>query len=346
MKAILLPEHGGSEVLTYGDIDTPEPGYGEVQVQIKAAALNRLDIWVRDGWPGIKLEYPHIPGADGAGVVSAVGAGVTSVAVGDRVVINGTLSCGVCDHCLAGKDNLCRKGSVLGENRRGTFAEYIVLPERNLLHVPDGFPFEEAAAASLVFLTAWHSLITRGNLRPGETVLIVGAGGGVNTASIQIAKLAGATVYVVGSTGEKLAQAKELGADVLINRSEEDWGKAAYRLTGKRGVDVIVDNVGQATWTTSLRTLARGGRMIKPSSRRRPTAAHPRAWGADAGRRQHQRLRHPGRLALCLRQTPEHHRLDDESHCRLQDRNAARLRGQAQSRHPPGDGAQGGPRRL
>jgi NADPH:quinone reductase-like Zn-dependent oxidoreductase len=262
MKAVLLPEHGGSEVLTYGDIDTPEPDYGEVQVQIKAAALNRLDIWVRDGWPGIKLEYPHIPGADGAGVVSAVGAGVTSVAVGDRVVINGTLSCGVCDHCLAGKDNLCRKGSVLGENRRGTFAEYIVLPERNLLHVPDGFPFEEAAAASLVFLTAWHSLITRGNLRPGETVLIVGAGGGVNTASIQIAKLAGATVYVVGSTGEKLAQAKELGADVLINRSEEDWGKATYRLTGKRGVDVIVDNVGQATWPTSLRTLARGGRML------------------------------------------------------------------------------------
>jgi NADPH:quinone reductase-like Zn-dependent oxidoreductase len=262
MKAILLPEHGGSEVLTYGDIDTPEPGYGEVQVQIKAAALNRLDIWVRDGWPGIKLEYPHIPGADGAGVVSAVGAGVTSVAVGDRVVINGTLSCGICDHCLAGKDNLCRKGSVLGEHRRGTFAEYIVLPERNLLHVPDGFPFEEAAAASLVFLTAWHSLITRGNLRPGETVLIVGAGGGVNTASIQIAKLAGATVYVVGSTDEKLAQAKELGADVPINRSEEDWGKAAYQLTGKRGVDVIVDNVGQATWPTSLRTLARGGRML------------------------------------------------------------------------------------
>jgi NADPH:quinone reductase-like Zn-dependent oxidoreductase len=262
MKAVFFNEHGGSEVLTYGDMDTPEPGHGEVQVQIGAAALNRLDLWVRDGWPGIKLEYPHIPGADGAGTVSAVGAGVTGFAVGDRVVINGTMSCGVCAPCLAGQDNLCVQGSVLGEHKRGTFAEYIILPERNLLRIPDDFPFEEAAAASLVFLTAWHSLITRGNLKPGETVLIVGAGGGINTASIQIARLAGATVYVVGSTDEKLAKAGELGADVLINRTQDDWGRAAYRLTHKRGVDVIVDNVGQETWATSLRSLRRGGRML------------------------------------------------------------------------------------
>ncbi|HEC22315.1 MAG TPA: alcohol dehydrogenase [Chloroflexi bacterium] len=262
MKAILLYEHGGPEVLTYGDFETPEPGYGEVQVQIKAAAMNRLDIWVRNGWPGLKLEYPHILGADGAGIVSATGGGVTQVTVGDRVVINGTLSCGRCEDCLAGRDNLCRRGGILGEDRRGTYAEYVVVPERNVLTLPEHISFEEAAAASLVFMTAWHSLITRGNLKPGESVLIVGAGGGVNTASIQIARLAGATVYVVGSTDEKLTKAQELGADFVINRSTEDWGKAIYRMTDKRGVDVVVDNVGKATWPTSLRALARGGRLL------------------------------------------------------------------------------------
>lgn len=263
MRAVLLDEHGGPEVLRVGEFPTPAPGYGEVQVQLKAAALNRLDLFVRNGWPGIKLEYPHIPGADGAGVVSAVGAGVTEIAVGDRVVIDGTLSCGVCEFCLAGEHNRCPRGGILGEDARGTFADFIVLPERNLLKLPDHISFEEAAAASLVFLTAWHSLITRGGLRPAESVLIVGASGGVNTAAIQIAKLAGAgPVIVVGSSAEKLEKAQELGADLLVDRSEEDWGRAVYRLTEKRGVDVVVDNVGAATWQTSLRSLARGGRML------------------------------------------------------------------------------------
>ncbi len=262
MKAVLFYEHGGPEVLQYTDFETPEPGYGEVQVNLRASAMNRLDIFVRNGWPGIKLEYPHITGADGAGVISAVGQGVSSVAVGERVVINGTMSCGRCAFCLAGRDNLCIRGGILGEDTRGTYAEYVVVPERNVLRIPDDLSFEGAAAASLVFLTAWHSLITRGHLRPGETVLIVGASGGVNTASIQIAKLAGATVYVVGSSSDKLEKAGELGADFLINRNEEDWGKAIYRLTDRRGVDVVIDNVGAATWPTSLRALARGGRML------------------------------------------------------------------------------------
>lgn|SRR5574341_335880 len=262
MKAVFFHKHGGNEVLQYGDLDSPLPGPGDVQINIKAAALNRLDLWVRDGWPGIKLQYPHIPGADGAGVVSVIGEGVTKFAIGDRVVINGTISDGTCDQCLAGRDNLCRQGSVLGEHLRGTFAEYIVLPERNLLRMPDVFPFEEAAAASLVFLTAWHSLMTRGQIKAGESVLIVGATGGVNTAYIQIAKYLGAKVFVVGSNAEKLNKAQELGADVLIDRSQEDWGKAAYLLTDKQGMDVVVDNVGQATWPTSLRTLKRGGRML------------------------------------------------------------------------------------
>ncbi len=263
MKAILLHEHGGPDKLIYGEAPTAAPGPGEVQVALRAAAVNRLDIWVRNGWPGIKLVYPHIPGGDGAGVVAATGEGVKEYTPGDRVVINGTLSCGQCELCLAGQDNLCRAGGVLGETDvPGTYAEFITLPARQLLRIPDSMPFEEAAAASLVFLTAYHSLITRGGLKPGESVLIIGAGGGVNTASIQIAKLAGATVYVVGSSDEKLAQARKLGADFVINRSAEDWGRAVFNLTGRQGVDVVVDNVGQATWATSLRALARGGRML------------------------------------------------------------------------------------
>jgi 2-desacetyl-2-hydroxyethyl bacteriochlorophyllide A dehydrogenase len=262
VKAVYFNQHGGPEVLTYGEIDKPEPGPGEVQVELKAIGINRADLWMRAGLPGLKLEMPHIPGADGAGIVTAIGEDVTDFTSGDRVVINGTLSCGHCEACLAGQDNLCRNGGVIGEARRGTYVETIVLAARQLMKIPDHVSFEEAAAASLVYLTAYHSLITKGGLKPGETVLIVGAGGGVNTASIQIAKLAGAIVYVVGSSDEKLAQAKELGANFTVNRNSEDWGKAIFKMTNRRGVDVVVDNVGQASWMTSLRALTRGGRML------------------------------------------------------------------------------------
>ena len=206
MKAILFHQHGGPDVIEYGDFPAPPPGPHQVQVQIKAAAMNRLDVWVRNGWPGIKLEYPHIMGADGAGVVSAIGEGVTQVNVGDRVVINSNLSDGTCEFCIAGQDNLCIKWALLGETVRGTYAEYVVVPDRNVTKLPNGFPYEQAAAAALVFHTAWHSLITRGRLQAGESVLIVGAGGGVNTAAIQIAKYAGTRVYVVGSNAAKLAR--------------------------------------------------------------------------------------------------------------------------------------------
>jgi NADPH:quinone reductase-like Zn-dependent oxidoreductase len=263
MKAILLHEHGGPDKLIYGEIETPQPGPGEVQVNLKAAALNRLDLWTRNGYPGLKVQYPYILGGDGAGIVGGVGTGVTEFKIGDRVVINGTLSCGQCDMCLAGKDNLCRNGGVLGETAvRGTYAEHIVLPARNLLHIPEHVTFEEAAAASLVYLTAYHSLFTKGSLQPGESVLVVGAGGGANTAYIQLADMIGATVYVVGSSDEKLEQAKGIGADHVINRNSEDWGKAIFSMTNRRGIDVVVDNVGQETWPTSLRALARGGRML------------------------------------------------------------------------------------
>ena len=262
MKAVLFRRHGGPEVLEYTEIPTPEPGEGQALVKIKVAALNHMDVLVRQGWPGIKLEYPHIPGADGAGEIAALGAGARGWSVGERVVINANLSCGVCDFCRAGMDNRCRTWQLLGESVRGTYAEFIALPVMNLIRIPLGVDEQTAAAGALVYQTAWHSLITRGGLRPGESVLVVGASGGVNTASIQIAKLAGAIVYVVGSNLDKLALAQALGADFLIDRSkEENWAKTVYTLTNKRGVDVVVDNVG-TTFPLSFRAASKGGRIL------------------------------------------------------------------------------------
>jgi NADPH:quinone reductase-like Zn-dependent oxidoreductase len=262
MKTILFHTHGGPDVLEYAEFPAPQPGPGQVLVRLRASALNRLDIWVRNGWPGIKLAYPHIPGADGAGEIAAAGAGVTHLKEGDRVVINSNLSCGECSYCLSGLDNRCERWELLGETRRGTYAEYVVIPAVNAYPMPEGFDMGAAAAAGLVFHTAWHSLITRASLRPGESVLIVGASGGVNTASIQIARYAGATVYVVGSGPEKLKLAESLGANYLIDRSqEENWSKTIYQLTNKRGVDVVVDNVG-ATFPLSFRVARKGGRIL------------------------------------------------------------------------------------
>lgn len=262
MKTVLFHKHGGPEVLEYTDHPTPEPGPGEVLVKLKCAALNRVDIWVRNGWPGIRLAYPHILGSDGAGEVTSLGEGVTSWEIGDRVVINSNFSDGTCKFCIAGQDNMCQNWHLLGETIPGTYAEYVSVPAGNLLKLPEGFDECIAAAASLVYHTAWHSLITRGGLRPGEMVLIVGGSGGVNSASVQIAKYAGATVYVVCSSQEKLALADSLGADYLIDRSkEENWSKTVYQLTDKRGVDVVVDNVG-TTFPLSFRAARRGGRIL------------------------------------------------------------------------------------
>lgn len=262
MKAVLFHSHGSSDVLEYTDFPDPVPGKGQVVVKLKAAALNRLDIWVRRGWPGIKLAYPHIPGADGAGEVATLGEEVEDWKAGERVVINPNLSCGHCSYCLAGQDNRCQYWQLLGETVRGTYAEYVVVPQANLYRLPDGFDEKLAAAAALVYQTAWHSLITRAGLHAGESVLVVGASGGVNTACIQIARLAGATVFVIGSGAEKLALAESLGADVVIDRSkDENWAKVIYSLTDKKGVDVIVDNVG-TTYPLSFRAAAKGGRIL------------------------------------------------------------------------------------
>lgn len=262
MKAILFDQHGDLDVLRYADFPTPIPGIGQVLVKLKAAALNRMDLWTRQGWPGLKLEYPHIPGADGAGEIAALGEGVSQWTVGQRVVINSNLGCQECDYCRSGKDNLCRNWHLLGETIRGTYAQYVVVPAMNLYPIPDGFDENQAAAAGLVFHTAWHSLITRGALRAGEHVLIVGASGGVNSASIQIAKLAGAVVYVISSTPDKSDFARALGADFVVDRSEQaDWSKAVYLLSDKRGVDVVVDNVG-TTFPMSFRTARKGARIL------------------------------------------------------------------------------------
>ncbi len=262
MRAVFIKDHGGLDALEHGDLPMPIPGPGEVLVRLEVAALNRLDIWVRNGWPGIRIQYPFILGADGAGRVAALGEGVTEWKTGTRVVINANLGDGTCEYCRRGLENQCVNWGLLGETRSGTYAEYIAVPARNLLEIPEHVSAMEAAAAGLVFHTAWHSLITRGKLKPGETVLVVGASGGVNTASIQIAKLTGAQVLVVGSDAGKLALASSLGADELINRSEtENWSREVYKLTGKRGVDVVVDNVG-TTFYHSFRAARKGGRIL------------------------------------------------------------------------------------
>lgn len=263
MKAVLFRQHGGPEVLEYTDFPTPEPKPGEALIRLRAAALNRMDVMVRNGWAGLKLELPHILGADGAGKIQEIrGLETGGLETGDSVVINANLGCGQCEFCLEGKDNLCLNWHLLGETIRGTYAEFVSVPLKQLYKLPNDFDFHQAAAAALVFQTAWHSLVTRGKIREGETVLIVGAGGGVNTASIQIAKYLGARVIVVGSNAAKLKMAESIGADVLIDRSiEEDWSKAVFLATNKRGVDAVVDNVG-TTFMQSLRTLRKGGRLL------------------------------------------------------------------------------------
>ncbi|HRJ76224.1 MAG TPA: zinc-binding dehydrogenase, partial [Anaerolineales bacterium] len=262
MKAVLFHQHGGPEVLQYTDFPTPQPKAGEVLIRIRAAALNRMDVFVRNGWAGLKLDMPHINGADGAGEIEALGENITGFAIGDRVAINANLGCGECEFCKTGRDNLCKHWHLLGETVRGTYCEYICLPIRQLYKLPKDFDFHKSAAAALVYQTAWHSMVSRGKVTAGETVAIVGAGGGVNSASIQIGKYLGAKVIVIGSNQKKLEQAEMLGADVLIDRlKEEDWSKAVFLATEKRGVDVIVDNVG-TTFPLSFRALKKGGRLL------------------------------------------------------------------------------------
>lgn len=262
MKAVLIRGHGGPEVVSHEDLPDPSPGPGQVLVAVRAAALNHLDLWVRKGWPGLKLSFPHVLGSDVAGVVEAVGPGVEGVQAGDEVVVNPSLGCGRCERCLGGAENLCRRFAILGEHVPGGQAERLVLPARNVLPKPANLGFEEAAAVPLTFMTAWHALVARAKVRVGETVLVHAAGSGVGVAAVQIAKLLGARVIATAGTEAKLEKARALGADHLVNYEEQDFAQEVRKLTDRKGVEVVFEHVGKTTWERSLLAAGIGGRIV------------------------------------------------------------------------------------
>jgi NADPH:quinone reductase-like Zn-dependent oxidoreductase len=261
MQAIVLREHGGPEVLRAEQLPIPEPGPGEVRVRIRAVALNHLDVWVRRGGPAFHLKYPHRLGSDIAGTIDAVGLGVTAV-VGTKTVIQPGLSCGRCAACLGGHDNLCRHYRILGENAQGGYAEHIVVPEVNLAPYPERLDFAHAAAGLLPFLTAWQMVVHKARVQPGETVLVHGAGSGIGTAAIQIAKLHGARVIATAGSAAKLERAKALGVDVGIDYTTTDFAAVCRAETGKRGVDAVIEHVGGDVFAASIKAVRNGGRIV------------------------------------------------------------------------------------
>ena len=260
MKAIRFHAHGGPEVLTYEDAPDPVARAGEALVRVRACGLNHLDLFQRRGIERVTIPLPHISGADVAGEV--VGAPEGDPIAGRRVMVQPGLSCGRCQACLDGRDNECPSYDVLGYQRDGGYAEYVRVPLQNLIAIPDHIGFVEAAAFPLTFLTAWHMLIARAALVAGEDVLVLGAGSGVGQAAIQIARLHGARVLATAGTHQKMARARELGASEAINHSTENLPARVRELTGGRGVDVVFEHVGEATWDRSLRCLARSGRLV------------------------------------------------------------------------------------
>lgn len=262
MKAVIFQQHGGPEVLQLTDVPDPQIKANEVLVEVRACALNHLDVWVRKGLPGIKIPLPHILGNDVAGVVRDVGELVTWVNAGDEVMLQPGVSCGHCAECLAGRDNMCDEYDIIGSRRDGGYAELIAVPGTNVIAKPKNLTWEEAAALPLVTLTAWHMLVARADVQPGEDVLVHAAGSGVGSAGIQIAKLRGSRVITTASSAEKLAKARELGADETIDYTREDWPKQIRRLTNGRGVDVVFEHTGAATWPGSILALKKGGRLV------------------------------------------------------------------------------------
>ncbi len=262
MRALYFGSHGETSRLVLGERPTPRPGGGEALVRLRTASLNHLDLFVLRGMPGIPIELPHIGGADGAGTVAEVGEGVTGWGIGDDVVLNPGLWCGTCEFCVRGEESQCVRFGIVGEHVDGTFAEYVKVPASSLAPKPGHLSWAEAGAFGLTFLTAWRMLMTRARLMAGESVLIHGIGGGVALAALVIAKRAGATVFVTSASDTKLARARRLGADHTLNYTSCDVGREVRGLTGKRGVDVIVETVGAATWNASLRSASKGGRIV------------------------------------------------------------------------------------
>jgi len=261
MRAVQFHQHGGPEVLRCEDVPDPTPGPGEVLVRVRACALNHLDLWERRGLERVTFPMPHISGSDVAGeVVAAVGVDVNP---GRRVMLQPGLSCGRCAACLSGRDNECAQYEVLGyRNHPGGYAELVKVPAQNLVSIPDDIDFVQAAAFPLTFLTAWHMLITRAQLKRGEDVLVLAAGSGVGQAAVQIAFLHGARVFATAGSDEKLERARALGAYEVINHHTQDLAQEVLRLTNRRGVDVVIEHVGEATWPKSVRAMARGGRLV------------------------------------------------------------------------------------
>lgn len=260
MKAVRFHAHGGPDVLRYEDVPEPVPGPGEALIRVRACALNHLDVWQRRGMERVTIGFPHISGADVAGEVVSSPDG--EFASGRRVMLQPGISCGRCGACLDGRDNECPTYDVLGYRSDGGYAEYVKVPVQNLIAIPDAIGFVEAAAFPLAFLTAWHMLITRAGVRVGEDVLVLGAGSGVGQAAIQIAWRHGARVFATAGTDEKLAKARQLGAYEVVNHTTEDVPRRIREFTGGRGVDVVVEHVGTATWEGSVKSLVRGGRLV------------------------------------------------------------------------------------
>jgi NADPH:quinone reductase-like Zn-dependent oxidoreductase len=262
MKAAFITGHGGNEVVQVGERPTPQRTGGDVLVQLHAATVNRVDLYMRDSGAGITHSLPQVMGLDGAGVVLEVGPDERTLAVGQRVVLHPGIACGRCEFCQRGDDVLCTKMSLLGEHRDGTFAQFVSLPARNVFALPAGLDFAQAAALGVNHLTAWRMLFTQARLQAHETVLVFGVGGGVSLAALQLAKLAGARVIVTSRDDSKLQRALALGADHAVNGAAQDISRSVLALTGGRGVDVVIENVGAAVWGAALKSLVRGGRIV------------------------------------------------------------------------------------
>lgn len=262
MNAIVFSHHGGPEVLRYTEVPEPHVGANDVLVRVRACALNHLDLWVRGGMPGISIPLPHIPGSDISGEVAQVGKNVTRVQVGEKVILAPGISDGTCHQCLSGADNMCRKYTMFGYMVDGGCAEYVASPEANVIPKPEKLSFEEAAAVPLVFLTAWHMLIGRAQLQPGEEVLVLAGGSGVGSAAIQVAKAIGARVLATVGSEAKIEKTRALGADEVILHTKHSILEEVKRLTARRGVDVVFEHVGAATWDQSIASLAVGGRLV------------------------------------------------------------------------------------
>lgn len=262
MKAVRIHQHGGSDVLAYEDVPEPRIKANQVLLRVRACALNHLDLFVRAGIPGMKFEMPHILGSDIAGEVTQVGELCERVQPGWRAVLSPGLSCRQCAQCLAGQDNLCRQYSMFGYRYDGGNAEYVAAQEYSVIRIPDSLSFENAAAVPLVFVTAWHMLMARAHLQPGEDVLVLAASSGVGSAAIQIAKMFHCRVIATAGGDAKMAKAREIGADHVIDHYQQDISAEVRKITGKRGVDVVVEHVGTATWQKSLESLAPAGRLV------------------------------------------------------------------------------------